>query len=435
MKSFGLAVLAVIAVMTTAFMEDTSYAADQICTLQDAYTAALKTNETIKIAEEEVVQADSRIDQARSYLFPRLTANAGNTWYNKTLPPGGGDFLFQPLEKLQAGLVLTQPLYTGGRTLAVFRTAKNLLEASRKQLTSSQQDMLLNVAAAYFEVLKARKLVEVSKDSLLRMEQYKKVTERVASTRRSKANISDLLRARTLVSQAAISVVTARNRLRLAGQMLSLLTRLPGDAVVVEPPVPQQPTEDLERLKASAFENRDDYAGARLNQKVAEENIAIVAGSHHPQVYAEGGIQYQDSRPTLVTDDTVYYGGIRLQVPIFEGGLMKAEAAEARSKLRQAEYSTELLRRNIETEVYDAYVNLQTVTSVLESTKLQYADAKENFDTVTNLFAEGLASSLAVIDAQQALFLAEREFVGATYDRQVAIIRLQRSIGLLGKES
>src|SRR3990170_4373020 len=373
--------------VTTAFCDENRY------TLQDAYTAALATNESIKIAEEGVVQADSRVDQARTYLFPRLTANAGNTWYNKTLPPGGGDFLFQPREQFHAGLVLTQPLYTGGRTLAAFRTARTLFEMSRKQLTTSQQDMLLNVAAAYFEVLKARKLVEVSRDSLSRMEQYKKVTERVASTRRSKANISDLLRAKTLVSQAAISVVTAQDRLRIARRRLSLLTRLP-----------------------------------------AEENITIVRGSHYPQISAEGGVRYQDSRPTMIMDETVYYGGIRLQIPIFEGGLMKAEVSEARSKFRQAEYATELLRRNIEMDVYEAYVKLETVTSVLESTRLRYADAKENFDAVTYLFNEGLASSLMVIDAQQALYFTEREFVAATYDKQVAILRLQRSIGLMGKE-
>ena len=114
---------------------------------------------------------------------------------------------------------------------------------------------------------------------------------------------------------------------------------------------------------------------------------------------------------------------------------MKAEVSSARSKLRQAEYATKLLGRNIDTDVYEAYVNLQTVTTVLASAKMQYADAKENFDNVTNLFAEGLASSLAVIDSQQALFLAEREFVGATYDREVAVLQLQKSIGLLGKQT
>ncbi len=404
-----------------------------VYSLQDAYSAALKSNETYKISEQNVFQADTRIDQARSYLLPRLTGKAGYTWYNDTLPPSGGSILFQPMEQAQAVLELTQPLYTGGRTLAAYRTARIQFDASKTQLSSTQQDVLMNVSDAYFEVLKAERLTAVSKDSLARMEEYKKVTEKVASTRRTRANVSDLLRARTLVSQAGITVKTTEDRLKIARQKLSLLTKLPEDAAVVEPQSFRVPSESLDRLKQTAMENRDDYINSRLSQKAAEENITIVRGAHFPQLSAVGGIQYTDSHPVMITDATVYYAGLRLQIPLFEGGLMRAEVSEAKSKLRQAEFATEQLRRKIETEVSEAYINLQTLTAVLDSVKLQYADAKENYTTVTGLFGDGLVSSLAVIDAQQALYVAEREFVNTTYDLQVAILRLQKSTGRLDK--
>jgi outer membrane protein len=98
-----------------------------------------------------------------------------------------------------------------------------------------------------------------------------------------------------------------------------------------------------------------------------------------------------------------YYGGLRLQIPLFEGGLMKAETSEARSKVRQAKLSTTLLERSIEAEVLEAHINLQTITAVLDTAKLQLGYAKDNFDTVENLFAEGLLPSLSLIDAEQAL--------------------------------
>ena len=94
-------------------------AAEQpVYTLQDSYEAALRTYEGIKISEENVVQAESRVDQAWTYIYPRVTAYGAYTRYNDTLPPNGGAYLFQPLGQTQASLVLTQPLYTGGRTLA-----------------------------------------------------------------------------------------------------------------------------------------------------------------------------------------------------------------------------------------------------------------------------------------------------------------------------
>lgn len=113
---------------------------------------------------------------------------------------------------------------------------------------------------------------------------------------------------------------------------------------------------------------------------------------------------------------------------------MKAEVAEAHSKLRQAQFATDFLRNSIGSEVQEAYVNLQTASSVLDTARLQLQYAKDNFDAVEGLFAEGLIPSLSLIDAEQALNMAERELMNTTYDRQVAILRLKKSVGMLGKE-
>jgi outer membrane protein len=426
--------LGIALLMTLALNATAAFAEDRVYTLEDAYRAALGTNEYMKIAEEGIIQSDSRVDQAWTYLYPRLTGKASYTKYNDTLPSGGGPILFQPDEQLWAGLILTQPLYTGGRTLAVLRTAEKMQEASRSGLSVARQDILIRVSEAYYGVLKAQKSVEISGRSLERMERHKQVTEREAATRKTKANVSALLRANTLISQARIALVRSRDGLIVAREKLNLLTGLPVDAAIIDPQPIDQPAEDLDRFKESALKNRDDYAEAQVNQKIAAEYVTIVKGGHYPQLYAEAGLTYLDSRPAMMMDATSYYGGLRLQIPIFEGGLMKSEVSEARSKQRQAELSTDLLRKSIESEVHEASINLQTNTSVLENAKLQMEYARDNFDAVEGLFADGLIPSLSLIDAEQALTFAERELVNATYDRQLAILRLKKSIGMLGKE-
>ena len=103
----------------------TAYAADAIYTIEDAYQAALGTNELVKIAEEGMLQSESRVDQAWTYLYPRLVAQSAYTVYNdtlpKTLPPSGGAY-FQPDEQFRAALILTQRLtvrgFTGGVTVS-----------------------------------------------------------------------------------------------------------------------------------------------------------------------------------------------------------------------------------------------------------------------------------------------------------------------------
>lgn len=406
-------------------------AEDRVYTLADAYHAALGTNELVKIAEEGVLQSDSRLDQAWSNVYPRLAGEAAYTKYNDTLPPGGGSNIYQPYQQFWAGLILTQPLYTGGRTLAALRTAEKMQTASKSGLSVAKQEIMLKVAEAYYGVLKARKSIEISRGSLERMERHKQVTEREASTRKTRANTSALLRANTLVSQARINLVRSENGLRVSREKLHFLTKLPIDALLADPQAQEQPAEDLDRLKEAALKNRDDYAGAKLNRSIAAEYVTIVKGGHAPQLSAEAGLTYQDSRPATIMDATTYYGGLRLQMPFFEGGLMKAEVSDARSKERQAELSTTSLSKSIESEVHEAYVNLQTILSVLETAKLQMEYARDNFVAVEGMFDEGLVTSLSLIDAEQALSASERELANAAYDQQVAILRLRKSIGML----
>jgi len=425
----------IVAILILTTVSLSAMAADQpVHTLQDSYDAALSTYEGIKISEENVVQADSRVDQAWTYIYPRLTAYGSYTRYNDTLPPNGGPVIFQPLGSTQASLVLTQPLYTGGRTLAALRAAKTMQESSRSGLTAAKQDIMLGVADAYYGVIRAQKIVDVSKDSLERMERHKKVTEREASTRRTKANVSSLLRANALVEQARIGLILAEDGLKIARRKLALLTRLPENSAFTEPAPLTEPQGTVDALIETALKYRDDYASSKLNTQAAKEYVTITEGGHYPQIYAEAGVRYQDSSPMTMMDATTYYGGVRLQIPIFEGGLMKAEVSEARSKQRQAELSAVLFKRNIENEVQEAYINCQTVNAVLETARRQFDYAKSNFDAVESLFAEGLVPSLSIIDAQQALYLAERELTSAAIGQQLAILRLQKSLGVLGKK-
>ncbi len=237
------------------------------------------------------------------------------------------------------------------------------------------------------------------------------------------------------MNQARITVVRAESGLTIARQRLHLLTKLPEDISVSEPSTLPPPTGSLETMRETALKNREDYVSSQLNREVSKEFVTITEGAHHPQVYAEGGMTYQHSHPETGLDATVYYGGVRLQIPLFEGGLMKAEVAEAKSKQRQAELSSVLLGRQIENEVQEAYINYRTIGSVVETARLQFEDAKKNFDTVEGLFSEGLVASLSLIDAEQALSLAEQEVVNATYDQQLAILRLRKSMGMLGAEA
>ena len=408
-------------------------AQNKVYTIDDIYKAAIQNNEYIKIAEEDKNQSQDRINQALSYLLPHFVSQSEYTAYDKKLP-SSGDILFQPDSQFMTSLVMTQPLYAGGRTAAAFRAAKKYREGSLKRFSLAKQDLVMNVAAVYYGVIKAEKLIEINTRSLEALERHQNVTDREASTRKTKANQSALLRANTLVSEAKIALVRSQDGLTIAREKLSLITKLPQDIKISDPPKLPEPNKSLDELQKFAFDTRDDFLNAKIDKNIAEESVKIIRGSHYPQLNAEAGMWYSHSWPALLTDATVFYGGLRLQIPIFEGGLMTAEIAEAKSKVIQAELATDFLRESINSDVQEASVNIKTLNSVIDTAKLQIDYANRNFDLVEGLFSEGLLSSLSLIDAEQARTLAEMELMNATYDRELAILKLKKAMGTLGKE-
>lgn len=78
-----------------------TYAGDKVYTIDDAYRAALGENEIVKIAEEDVIQAGDRVDQAWTYLYPRIVAQGGYTHFNETLPLEAEHFCFNPTTSIK----------------------------------------------------------------------------------------------------------------------------------------------------------------------------------------------------------------------------------------------------------------------------------------------------------------------------------------------
>jgi outer membrane protein len=122
---------------------------------------------------------------------------------------------------------------------------------------------------------------------------------------------------------------------------------------------------------------------------------------------------------------------LRLEFPIFEGGLRRAEVREALARERQTRLALGDLRRQISVEVESAWLDLRTQQSALESLRDQLRFARENFEAISKQFRFGLSDSLDVMDANTLLVTAERQLSEARFRYQLARIRLSRATGTL----
>ena len=151
-----------------------------------------------------------------------------------------------------------------------------------------------------------------------------------------------------------------------------------------------------------------------------------------PTIKLRGAYSYRDQTPeaTFLLNDSLY-GGVTINVPIFEGGLRRAELGEARSRLRAAELSRLNHRRDIELQVRSAYNDLSSSASVIESFERRLSFAGENYEMVFKQFSYGLASNVELVDAGATLVSAEMGLMKARYDYQLSLLVLKSATGVL----
>jgi len=123
--------------------------------------------------------------------------------------------------------------------------------------------------------------------------------------------------------------------------------------------------------------------------------------------------------------------GVTLNFPFFEGGLRIAELNEAKAKSRQAKLAYDDYKKNVDIEMQSAYLDLQTQKGILKFLEDQLIFAKDNYNAVLRQFENGLAVSLDVMDANSLLLSAEKNVVEASYNYQLAYLKIKRSNGTL----
>ncbi|MBI5409672.1 MAG: TolC family protein [Nitrospirae bacterium] len=421
--------------------------------LEDLYRLALGRSETVKIAEEDVYISEREKDRAMAVLIPKLSAFGSYTEYSKEKT--GDISIIQPDNSTSWGLSLNQSLSMSGRELTALKIAKETIVKSRFDADGVKEEYLLNVASAYYDVLKAKKALEIASANVERLTKHRDA----AKIRLKVGEITKtvLLRAEAELSGAQSELIRAENALKLARTVLARTVGISGDYDVKESGVRSQesgvkennpPFEKgglggfpagcglpvIDCLKQTALSERSEVKSTGLQKEIAKKQIKYTRGFYWPDISIEGVYaRKEDSPDSAFANRESIYGDIKLNFPFYEGGLRKAEVRQAEARFRQADYRLEDLKKSINVEVEDAYLNLITVAGVIDNLQAEAAYAADNYNAVSKQFEYGLANSLDVMDANNLLVTSERELANARYDYQYAVLKLGRATGTLLK--
>ena len=411
-------------------------------TLADLYRIALQNAEQIKISQENLTIAETGKDKAMALLYPRLSSFASYTRFSQAkysdstnLSPGTTlpGSLIQPNESGTWGARLDESLSLSGRELTALTISKENIQKNTYDLESVKQEYLLNVAYAYYNVLKSRKNLDIANANVERLAKYRDAAEKRLKV--GEVTKTVLLRAEAERSGALSDRMTVKNGLELAIAQLKRVVASNEDFQIKETPEMTIEIPAVSAFQTTALSERTDLKGLEIQKKVAEDQVRFAKGAYWPSLSLSGVYYGTDQSPISSTfNRESIYAGAALNFPIFEGGLRVAEVKEARSKEKQSQLFYEDLKKTIEVEVQSAYLDLVTQKAILKFLEDQQAFAKDNYQAITRQFEYGLAQSIDIIDANTLLVSAERKVAEAGYNYQVAILKMKRATGVLLKE-
>jgi outer membrane protein len=416
-------------------------------TLDDLYSIALQRSERVKISEEDLAIARTGKDKAMSALLPTISGLGNYTGYKDRKVSDTGS-LTQPDESSAWSLRLDHSVSMSGREITAYRAARDNIKKTDHDLFAVKEQYILSVTNAYYDVLKASRLVEIQKQNVERLTKHRDAAS--IRLRIGEVTKTAVLRAEAELSGARSDLVKAENLLRFTKAVLKRIVGLEDEFDIVDthkggaaglkdisegnadPVIGNCPGLELGCLRQIASAERAELKSSGIQKDIASSQVAIARGSYWPTLAIEGVFAQKKETPEtsgLIRDNL--YGGVRLVFPFFEGGLRAAEVREAESRKRQTDYAYDDLKKSVTVEVESSYLDFITQKGILRSLEDQWVFADDNYKAVSKQFEFGLAQSVDVMDANTLLVTAERQLIDALYQYQQAVVRLRRSTGTL----
>lgn len=398
--------------------------AAQAETLRDALAAAYANNPTLQAARAQLRATDELVPQALAGRRPGVSAfaNAGKA----STSANGGDA--SNLTPRSIGIQIDQPLWTGGRVDASVSSAENQILAQRASLRGTEQDVLLQGATAYGDVFRDQAVLELSINNV-------RVLERQLQATRDRFEVGEVTRTDVAQAEARLAIAEAertRAEAALAASRAAyenVVGEMPG--TLVEPAAFAQLPGSRGDAQALSREQNPNVRAARFAEAAARSEVDRAKAERWPSIDVTASHSRDHDSSTLInrTEDTRIVAN--LTVPLYQAGAeysgirqTKQVAVQRRNELSRAE-------RDVLEAATSSWENLLATRAQIQSLEAAVRAAEIALEGVREEASVGARTTLDVLDAEQELFGARVDLVGARRDYIVASFQVANAVGRL----
>ena len=390
---------------------------------------AIENNLNIKQQEASKEQSAVELNTAKWSRLPDLNGSASHSFnFGRSIQ---ADNTYQSLNTQNTAFSLNTsiPLFTGLKITNNIALAKLNLQAATEDLNKAKEDISIQVASAYLQVLFNEELaqvahiqVELSKEMLAQKEAYFKT---------GKASEAEWLEAKSRVAQDQLSAVQADNNYKLALLDLSQLLELPSPdnfAIV-------SPTAEMEEYMSSITSPTDIYnqailfkpsiKAAQYRLEGAAKSVKIAKSAYFPQLSFGAGLSTNYYKVagmknpvfgSQLRDNFSQYFGFQLSVPIFNRLGTRNQVRSARIQQNTLNWQLEDSKKALYKEIQQAYYNALGAESRYQSSLTADEAAKASFNLMKEKYAEGKANATEYNESRTSWMKAISERLQAKYD-------------------
>ncbi|MGM0832958.1 TolC family outer membrane protein [Halomonas qinghailakensis] len=436
-----------LAVLTSSFMLP-AHAADLINITRDA----LNNNAALASARAEFSSVEAASDVASGALLPQVNAS-GNVVHNQqyesqsfarsagqgaeqsagTAGVGGSDDRFNTVS---LSLEATQALFNEVARQEV-NQAERQIDQQVYLLAATEQQLLIDVASAYFDILRAHEVLEA------RLAQERAIGRQLEQAREQfevgLIAITEVEEARASFDQSRADRIAAESNLQVAFEVLEQLTGQRyasidalGDAMPIALPTPS----DRNYWVEQAIERNPQVLAQQAGIELSRVGVELARAGRMPTVQAFANYQYADSDRDQVSGyDTSSQVGVSANLPIYTGGSTSARIRQGTFLLESSQYDFESQRRTTIQQVRSLYTQVSNNVETVEARQQAIVSNRSALEATRAGYEVGTRNIVDVLNAEQNLYNAIANYAEARYDYVVNLLSLRQQAGLLDVEA
>jgi outer membrane protein len=394
-------------------------------TFDEALAISYETNPTLLAGRASLRSTDEGVPRARSGWRPTVSSSFAGTYITGDSESAGVSTSSNYWSDSET-ITISQSLYAGNRTELDIDRAELQIQSTRASLFQTEQEVLLNGATAYVDVIRAKSVLGLQVTNLRRLEKQLEATRdrfRVGEVTRT-----DVAQAESRVARAKADLTQAEGDLVAARVVFEReIGQIPGKLSQPLSP-PGLPTSREEAVEVAVRDNFQ-LIQAKFNEQVDIDTVDIVAGELLPSLNASASAGRSFDGSGSETETYSASVTLSLTVPIYQGGAVSARIRGAKENANRARITVESTRRAIVDSAARFFENWQTTEARIGSLKAEVASAEIALEGVEQEATVGARTVLDVLDAEQELLGAQVRLVVAQRNSLVAAYQLLSTVG------